>query len=83
VKKIFDLVVIGTGEAGSTVALRCRAEGKQVAIVDSRSFGGTCGLRGCDPKKVLMGAAELVDRRGGCWNGPARPASTCGRARRS
>jgi glutathione reductase (NADPH) len=63
VKKIFDLVVIGTGEAGSTVALRCRAEGKQVAIVDSRPFGGTCGLRGCDPKKVLMGAAEIVDRR--------------------
>ncbi len=59
----FDVVVIGTGEAGSTVATRCRAAGKQVAIVDSRPFGGTCGLRGCDPKKVLVGAAEIVDRR--------------------
>jgi len=32
-----------------------------VAIVDSRPFGGTCALRGCDPKKVLVGAAEAVD----------------------
>lgn len=61
-KKAFDLVVIGTGEAGSTAATRCRAAGWEVAIVDSRPFGGTCGLRGCDPKKVLVGAAEVVDR---------------------
>lgn len=57
----FDLIVIGTGEAGSTVATRCRAAGWQVAIVDSRPYGGTCGLRGCDPKKVLVGAAEVID----------------------
>ncbi len=59
----FDLIVIGTGSAGSTVAYQCRAAGWQVAIVDSRPFGGTCALRGCDPKKVLVGAAELVDRQ--------------------
>jgi glutathione reductase (NADPH) len=62
-KKPFDLVVIGTGSAASTVASRCRAAGWQVAIIDSRPFGGTCVLRGCDPKKVLVGAAELMD-----WN---------------
>ncbi|MEV6926656.1 NAD(P)/FAD-dependent oxidoreductase [Dactylosporangium sp. NPDC051485] len=62
-KKSFDVVVIGTGEAGSTVATRCQAAGRNVAIVDSRPFGGTCGLRGCDPKKVLVGAAEIIDRR--------------------
>lgn len=59
--KKFDLVVIGTGSAASTVASRCRSAGWQVAIIDSRPFGGTCALRGCDPKKVLVGAAELVD----------------------
>jgi len=32
-----------------------------VAVIDSRPFGGTCALRGCDPKKVLVGAAEAVD----------------------
>ncbi len=57
----FGLVVIGTGSAASTVASQCRSAGWQVAIVDSRPFGGTCVLRGCDPKKVLVGAAEVID----------------------
>lgn len=57
----FDLVVIGTGSAASTVASQCRKGGWQVAVVDSRPFGGTCALRGCDPKKVLVGAAEVID----------------------
>ncbi len=57
----FDLVAIGTGSAASAVTSRCRAAGWKVAIVDSRPFGGTCALRGCDPKKVLVGAAEVVD----------------------
>jgi glutathione reductase (NADPH) len=57
----FDVIAIGTGSAASTVASRCREAGWEVAIVDSRPFGGTCALRGCDPKKVLVGAAEAVD----------------------
>lgn len=57
----YDVVVVGTGSAASTVAMRCRNAGKQVAVVDSRPFGGTCALRGCDPKKVLVGAAEIID----------------------
>jgi pyruvate/2-oxoglutarate dehydrogenase complex dihydrolipoamide dehydrogenase (E3) component len=59
--KRFDLVVIGTGTAASAAASRCRAAGCTVAVIDSRSFGGTCELRGCDPKKVLVGAAEAMD----------------------
>ncbi|HEX9422073.1 MAG TPA: NAD(P)/FAD-dependent oxidoreductase [Pyrinomonadaceae bacterium] len=57
----FDLIVIGTGAAGSAAAYKCRKAGWNVAIIDSRPFGGTCALRGCDPKKVLVGAAELID----------------------
>src|SRR6266487_7103013 len=57
----FDLVVIGTGAAGSAAAYKCRKAGWDVAITDSRPFGGTCALRGCDPKKVLVGAATLID----------------------
>lgn len=57
----FDLIVIGTGEAGSTVAKQCRSASWEVAIIDSRPFGGTCALRGCTPKKVLVNAAELMD----------------------
>ena len=54
-------MVIGTGVAASTVAHKCRSAGWKVAVIDSRPFGGTCALRGCDPKKVLVGAAEVID----------------------
>lgn len=57
----FDVVVIGTGSAASAVAMRCRAAGWTTAVIDSRPFGGTCALRGCDPKKILVGAAEALD----------------------
>src|SRR5437899_5299741 len=56
-----DLIVIGTGTAGSAPAYRCRRAGWRVAVVDELPYGGTCALRGCDPKKVLVGAAELAD----------------------
>ena len=55
----YDLVVVGTGVT-SAVASRCREAGWTVAVVDSRPFGGTCALRGCVPKKILVGAAEAV-----------------------
>jgi glutathione reductase (NADPH) len=57
----FDLIVIGTGTAASTVAEECREAGWGVAIIDSRPYGGTCALRGCDPKKVLVGVAQVMD----------------------
>jgi len=57
----FDLVVIGTGTAAGVVAHTCRRAGWSVAVIDSRPFGGTCALRGCDPKRVLVGVAEVVD----------------------
>jgi glutathione reductase (NADPH) len=55
------LVVVGTGTAATTVAKKCRRAGWSVAVIDSRPFGGTCALRGCDPKKILVGAAEVID----------------------
>lgn len=58
----FDLIVIGTGSAGKTVAQTARKAGKSVAIIDKLPFGGTCSQRGCDPKKVLVGAAEVINR---------------------
>ena len=57
----FDLIALGTGSAAATVATACREAGWQVAVVDALPYGGTCALRGCDPKKVLVGAAEVVD----------------------
>jgi glutathione reductase (NADPH) len=60
-EKTFDVIVIGTGAAGTTVVSACRSAGREVAVADSRPYGGTCALRGCDPKKVLVGAAEAID----------------------
>lgn len=59
--KNYDLVVIGTGTAASVAASRCRSAGWRVTVIDHLPFGGTCALRGCDPKKVLVGAAEAND----------------------
>ncbi|NUO73749.1 MAG: NAD(P)/FAD-dependent oxidoreductase [Frateuria sp.] len=57
----FDLVVIGTGTAATVAAMRMRAAGKSVAVIDFRPFGGTCALRGCDPKKLMIGGASAFD----------------------
>ncbi len=59
--KKYDLVAIGTGTAATVAASRCRAAGWRVAVIDHLPFGGTCALRGCDPKKVLVGVAEAID----------------------
>ena len=57
----YDLVVVGTGAGGGGAATRCAKAGWRVAIIDDEPYGGTCLLRGCDPKKVLVGVSELVD----------------------
>jgi glutathione reductase (NADPH) len=57
----YDLIVIGTGTAAQVAAGRVRKAGRSVAVIDHRPFGGTCALRGCDPKKMLVSGAEAVD----------------------
>lgn len=57
----YDLIVIGAGMAGVTAANKCAAAGWRVAIVDALPYGGTCALRGCDPKKILRRGAEIID----------------------
>lgn len=56
----YDLLVVGSGVAAAGVASRVRQAGRSVALVDFRPWGGTCVLRGCDPKKVLVSGAEAV-----------------------
>ncbi len=57
----FDLVVIGAGTGGVGVARPCAKAGWKVAIIDELPYGGTCMLRGCDPKKMLIGVTEGID----------------------
>ena len=59
--KDYDLVVVGAGTAAMPAATRVRAAGKTVAVTDFRPLGGTCALRGCDPKKMLMAGTSAVD----------------------
>jgi glutathione reductase (NADPH) len=57
----FDLFIFGTGPSATRIATRCAEEGWRVGIADPRPFGGICALHGCNPKKVLVRAAELYD----------------------
>ncbi|MBX3642374.1 MAG: glutathione-disulfide reductase [Rubrivivax sp.] len=57
----FDLVVIGAGSGGVAASRRAAAHGAKVAIVEAGRVGGTCVLRGCVPKKLLMYAAAYGD----------------------
>ena len=57
----YDLIVIGTGTAAQVAAGRVRKAGHSVAVIDHRPFGGTCALRGCDPKKMLVTGVEAID----------------------
>lgn len=57
----YDLIVIGAGMAGAAAANKCASQGWKVAIVDELPYGGTCALRGCDPKKILRRGAEVIE----------------------
>ena len=59
--KTYDLVIIGSGTAAQVASARVRAAGWEIAVIDHLPFGGTCALRGCDPKKMLISGAEAID----------------------
>ena len=57
----YDLVILGAGTAAMVAAMRVRAAGWTVAVTDFRPYGGTCALRGCDPKKMLISGTSAID----------------------
>jgi pyruvate/2-oxoglutarate dehydrogenase complex dihydrolipoamide dehydrogenase (E3) component len=65
--KNFDAIIIGTGQAGPSLAARFSDAGKTVAIIERHKFGGTCVNTGCIPTKTLVASAYAahVARRGG------------------
>jgi pyruvate/2-oxoglutarate dehydrogenase complex dihydrolipoamide dehydrogenase (E3) component len=65
--KRFDAIIIGTGQAGPSLAARFSAAGKTVAIIERHKFGGTCVNTGCIPTKTMVASAYAahVARRGG------------------
>ena len=61
----FDSIVIGTGQAGPSLAGRLTQSGRKVAIIERKLFGGTCVNTGCTPTKTLVAsayAAQLARR---------------------
>jgi glutathione reductase (NADPH) len=73
----FDLFVIGAGSGGVRAARAAAAHGARVAICEDSRVGGTCVIRGCVPKKLLVYASHFAedfeDARGYGWEaGPAR-----------
>jgi glutathione reductase (NADPH) len=73
----FDLFVIGAGSGGVRAARIAAAHGARVAICEESRVGGTCVIRGCVPKKLLVYASHFAedfeDARGYGWDtSPAR-----------
>ena len=68
----FDLITLGAGSGGVAASRRAALHGAKVAVVESGRVGGTCVIRGCVPKKLLMYAAQFGDAfgeaRGYGWN---------------
>ena len=62
----FDAIIIGTGQAGPSLAQRMTGEGMKVAIIERKLFGGTCVNVGCIPTKALVASARAAHmaRRG-------------------
>jgi pyruvate/2-oxoglutarate dehydrogenase complex dihydrolipoamide dehydrogenase (E3) component len=56
----FDAIIIGTGQAGPSLAARFTKEGMRTAIVERKLFGGTCVNTGCIPTKTLVASAHTA-----------------------
>ena len=74
----YDAIVIGTGQAGPSLAVRLAKSGKKTAIIERKLFGGTCVNVGCVPSKTLIASARAahVARHGADYgviiDGPVR-----------
>ena len=62
----YDAIVIGTGQAGPSLAARLAKAGRKTAVLERRRFGGTCVNVGCIPTKTLVASARAIHmaRRG-------------------
>src|SRR5207237_10834955 len=53
----FDAIIIGTGQAGPSLAFRLAGAGMKVAVVERHLVGGTCVNTGCTPTKAMVASA--------------------------
>ena len=57
----YDLITLGAGSGGVAASRRAAALGARVLIAENSRVGGTCVIRGCVPKKLMMYAASFAD----------------------
>jgi glutathione reductase (NADPH) len=57
----FDLFIIGAGSGGVRAARLAAAQGAKVAVAEEFRYGGTCVIRGCVPKKLMVNASDFKD----------------------
>ncbi|HVG49082.1 MAG TPA: FAD-dependent oxidoreductase, partial [Rubellimicrobium sp.] len=57
----FDLFVIGGGSGGVRAARMAAAVGARVALAEDSRMGGTCVIRGCVPKKLMVFASQFAE----------------------
>ncbi len=74
VSRKFDAIIVGTGQAGPSLAGRLTDAGMTVAIIERQLFGGTCVNTGCMPTKTLVASAHAAHlaRRGDDYRRDAR-----------
>src|SRR6187200_993671 len=67
--KTFDAIIIGSGQAGPSLAVRLAKAGLRTALIEREHLGGTCVNDGCIPTKTLVASARAahVARRAGDW----------------
>ena len=59
----YDLIVIGAGSGGVRAGRIAAGYGARVAVIEGDRPGGTCVIRGCVPKKLLVYSASLLVRQ--------------------
>jgi len=56
----YDVIIVGSGTSAHHCAMELTDAGKRIAMIEERPYGGTCALRGCQPKKYLVANAQAV-----------------------
>lgn len=56
----YDVIIIGSGQAGNPLAMKMAKAGKKVALIEKRSLGGRCTNDGCIPTKAMISSANVA-----------------------
>lgn len=60
--KVYDAIIIGSGQAGNPLSFALAEKGQKVAMIEKNTFGGSCINYGCTPTKALIASANLNHR---------------------